>query len=373
MRLIQKYLPNPRHTEVHRIFVKAKPAEAWDTIRHFDMSEIPWVRLLFDIRLLPDRLRGIKEIDRRLGLDQITDNGKGFFIAEEIPGQEVVVASVGKFWYLNIPFENVKADRFKDFDTPGYGKLAWSISVEPYQQGSTIELELRTTATDEESWKKLNRYYSIIGIGSQLIRNSMMNHVEASLCKLKLDPDDVRELPGDELLKDYKYQATHVTNIEAPPSVVWRYLMQLGCDRAGWYSIDAFDNDGKPSVDHLVEGWESRSVGDKLWASPKGDGFFEVHDMLCEKHFVIGFESQKPTTPFSSTWAFILEPIGNDATHLITRARMKTEPPIKEWLVGNLWMPPIHALMQKAQLRHLRTICERDAQMRQELIYEGIV
>ena len=25
MRLIQKYLPNPRHTEVDRIFVKAKP------------------------------------------------------------------------------------------------------------------------------------------------------------------------------------------------------------------------------------------------------------------------------------------------------------------------------------------------------------
>jgi hypothetical protein len=32
MRLIQKYLPFPRHTEVHRIFVKAKPKEAWETI-----------------------------------------------------------------------------------------------------------------------------------------------------------------------------------------------------------------------------------------------------------------------------------------------------------------------------------------------------
>lgn len=58
MRTIQSYLPNPRHTEIHRIFVKAKPDVAWNTARHFDMSGVPWVKLLFDIRTLPDKLMG---------------------------------------------------------------------------------------------------------------------------------------------------------------------------------------------------------------------------------------------------------------------------------------------------------------------------
>ena len=50
--------------------------------------------------------------------------------------------------------------------------------VEPYEEGSVIALELRTTATDEKSWKKLNRYYSIIGVASQLIRSTMMHQAE---------------------------------------------------------------------------------------------------------------------------------------------------------------------------------------------------
>lgn len=373
MRLIQKYLPFPRHTEVHRIFVKAKPAEAWQTIRHFDMASVPWIRLLFDIRTLPDRLRG-KPIDedRRLGVDQITDNGKGFFVAEEIPGKEVVVASVGKFWHLNIPFANVTTQQFKNFNTPGYGKLSWSLLVEPYEEGSVISLELRTTATDENSWKKLNRYYGIIGIGSQLIRSTMMHQAENLLGKLKRVDDDERTLAGDERLEHCKYQATHAIDIDAPPSLVWRYLMQLGCDRAGWYSIDALDNDNKSSIDHLVKGWETRNAGDKLWATPKGDGFFEVYGIEEEKNLILGVESHRLGESFSSTWAFILEPIGSDSSHLVTRARMKSQPPIKEWLLGAIWMPPIHALMQKAQLKHLKSICERDAQMRtiKSLVYE---
>ena len=373
MRLIQKYLPIPRHTEVHRIFVKAKPKLAWETIRHLDMGKVPWVRFLFDIRTLPDRLKGKStEQDRRLGIDQITDRGKGFFIAEEIPGKEVVVASVGKFWHLNIPFTNVTPEQFRNFDTPGYGKLSWSILVEPYEEGSVITLELRTTATDENSWKKLNRYYGVIGIASQLIRSTMMHQAEKLLGKLKRPDDDNRIFPGDERLEQCKYQATHSIDIEAPPSLVWRYLMQLGCDRAGWYSIDALDNGGKPSIDHIVEGWEARKAGDKLWATPKGDGFFDVYDLEKEKHFILGVESQRLGEPFSTTWAFILEPIGSDSTHLVTRARMKSQPPVKEWLLGAIWMPPIHGLMQKAQLKHLKSICERDAQMRivKSLIYE---
>jgi hypothetical protein len=68
MRLIQKYLPDPRHTEIHRIFVKTKPDVAWNTVRHLDMGKVPLVRLLFDIRTLPDKLMGkLKEDDRAIG------------------------------------------------------------------------------------------------------------------------------------------------------------------------------------------------------------------------------------------------------------------------------------------------------------------
>lgn len=366
MRAIQQYLPNPRHTEIHRIFVNAKPEVAWHAARHFDMSEVPWIKLLFDIRTLPEKLTRDKkrEDEAGLGIDQITKGETGFRILYETPGKEVVIGSVGQFWHLRIPFENVFPDEFRNFNTPGFGKIAWAISVEPFGEGSTIAIELRTSATDENSWKKLNRYYHVIGIGSQLIRTSVMSHLEAELGKMKLPDDDGRSLPGDELFPDAKYAITFGRNIEAPVSIVWRYLMQLGCDRAGWYSIDGLDNGGRTSTDHLIDGWETRAVSDKLSATPAGDSFFTVYHVEPEKQFVIGGEKEAPNDSFKMTWAFVLEPIGEDATRLTTRARMKSSPEWKEWLMGKILYPPVHGLMSRVQLDTIEKLAERDAQER---------
>jgi hypothetical protein len=231
--------------------------------------------------------------------------------------------------------------------------------VEPYLTGSTISLELRTTATDEDSWQKLNAYYRFIGIGSRLIREASMRHLEAALGKLPLPEDDARALPGDDYLPEAQYALTHHINIEAPPELVWPYLMQLGCDRAGWYSIDWLDHGGIPSTDHLVPGWETRKVGDRLSATLDLDGFFEVLDLVDRQHLVLGGEKQRLGGPYKMSWAFILEPIGSDATHLISRVRMTSTPKWAEWLMGKVIAPPVHGLMGGAQLKHLRSLAER--------------
>lgn len=362
MRLIHKFLPGPRHVEFNRIFVQASPTEAWKAIRHFDMGKVPWVRLLFGIRTFPDKIAGtLHEEDRRIGIDQIVQHDKGFHILEEIPGKEIVVGAVGKFWQLNILFKELKPDQFREFEDAGYGKIAWSISVEPFKNGSTLCMELRMTATDENSWKRFIRYYRIIGIGSKLIRKTLMHQMETMLGKLKrLDPDHMK-LPGDERIQVCKHQSTLAIDIESPPSIVWRYLMQLGCDRAGWYSIDALDHGGKPSVDHLVEGWETREIGDKLAALPSHTSFFDVYDVLPEKHLLLGGSYPLFGHPYNVTWVFVLESIGSYATRLIARARMHAEPSLLEWSWGNLIASPAHFIMQKAQLVNIKKIAERDA------------
>lgn len=365
MRAIQQYLPHPRHTEIHRIFVNANPEIAWQAARHFDMSKVVWIKFLFDVRTLPDRFLGEGQLEQKgLGVDEITRTESGFSILHETPGKEVVVGSIGKFWHLKIPFLNVNPDQFTDFNVPGYGKIAWAISVEPFKTGSTVSIELRTSATDDKSWKKLNRYYSVIGIGSKLIRISAMAHLEAELGKMKFGEDDERTWPGDELIPDARHSLTFHRNIEAPAPFVWRYLMQLGCDRAGWYSIDVLDNGGRTSTDHLVNGWESRAVGDKISATPAQDSFFNVYAIEPERHFVIGGETERMGGPFKMTWTFILEPLGEDASHLISRARMESSPKWKEWLMGNIAYPPVHGLMSHVQLDTIKKLAERDAQAR---------
>jgi len=307
MRAIQEQLPQPRHTEVQRVFVKSAPDVAWEVARHFDMATIPWVRLLFDIRLLPARLWGHQpaEADRRLGVDQVTESGKGLMVVHETPGKEVVVASVGQFWHVNLPFAKIEPADFKSFRTPGYAKL------------------------------------------------------------VPLPDDDERTLLGDELLPNAPYALTHHMNIEAPPEIVWSYLMQLGCDRAGWYSIDWLDHGGESRVDHLVPGWEKRSIGDRVAATPAQDGFFEVLAVEVNKLFALGGETERFGCPFKMRWAFVLEPIGADATHLISRAKAEPPPNWAEWLMGHMLYPPVHGFMSGAQLKHIRQMAERDAQMRE--------
>ncbi|RPJ50487.1 MAG: SRPBCC family protein [Methanobacteriota archaeon] len=296
-------------------------------------------------------------------MDQVAESGEGFMLVHETPGKEVVVGAVGQFWHLNIPFAKLKPEDFRTFDKPGWGKLAWAIAVEPFAEGSTIGFELRTTATDEESWRDFNKYYQMIGLTSNLIRHSVMAHLEADLGRLRLLNDDERVLPADEMI-DAKYSITFSKYIEAPISIVWRYLMQLGCDRAGWYSIDKLDHGGVPSVDHLVDGWETRAVGDKLAATPAQDSFYDVYQVEHEKHLVVGGETDRMGGPFKMTWAFIVEPVGEDATHLITRARMISSPKWAEWLMGNLIYPPVHGLMSGVQLKNIKRLAERDAQIR---------
>ena len=175
-------------------------------------------------------------------------------------------------------------------------------------------------------------------------------------------------MPGDLIIADAKHQLTFHQNVEAPVSLVWRYLMQLGCDRAGWYSIDSLDNGGVQSTDHLVQGWERRQVGDRLSATPKGDEFFNVYDVEVEKHFIIGGQTQRAGGPFSMTWAFVVEPIGRDATRLSTRARMKSSPKWAEFTMGKIVYPPVHGLMSRFQLSNIKKLAERDASCRQSEI-----
>ncbi|NMO20177.1 SRPBCC family protein [Pyxidicoccus fallax] len=363
MSLIHEFMPGCSLREVDRVAVAATPERAWAAVRAIDLSHIPFIRWLFALRLLPQRIRGRLRggpppRSHTMRIEDIVAPGNGFVLLGEEPGRELVVGSIGRFWQPRIDFVEVTPERFTAFEQPGFGKLTWNLRVDPREGGgSWIGVELRVTATDAASWARFRRYWWLIGRFSRAIRKGELHRLRRELGPARSERQVA--LPGDELIPMARLQRTHARTLDAPPSRVWPWLVQMGCQRGGWYSLDRLDNAGIPSADRILPRFQHLSVGDIIPARPTGADGFGVLRLEPERLLVLGSPSLLPGRPpdpgwlpYQSTWAFVLQPVGRDATRLLVRVRADYRPGPRMALMKPL-LVAAHELMERAQLRHL--------------------
>jgi len=263
------------------------------------------------------------------------------------------VGSVGRFWRPSIEFADITPEAFAAHHEPGWGKVAWSIAVAPRQGGgSWITIDVRVDAGDPASWAKFTRYWRLVGPFSHGIRRGAMRLFRRDLGAARTD--GARPLAGDDILPAARIQLTHAIDIEAPPAAVWPWLVQMGRRRAGWYSWDRLDNGGVPSADRIIPELQKLAPGDVLPVRPTGTDGFIVQRVVPEQALVL---RNPPGGPFEGTWTFALEPIGDDATHLVARYRAAFQPSAR--MVGvRAVMTPLHAFMERKQLRTIKQRAE---------------
>jgi hypothetical protein len=154
-------------------------------------------------------------------------------------------------------------------------------------------------------------------------------------------------LPGDDLVPTPTAIETRGITIDAPPAAVWPWLVQMGYDRAGWYSYDQLDMRGK-SVDTILPAFQALAVGDIVPVSPEGGFAVTVVDpgraivLYTDTALVERQGLATPTTSgvpaglaasgallrqtpreFAASWAFTLEPLDGGRTRLIERFRVR--------------------------------------------------
>ena len=74
-------------------------------------------------------------------------------------------------------------------------------------------------------------------------------------------------LPGDDLVDAADIVATRAIGIEAPPSAIWPWLVQMGPGRAGAYTYDWIENLfglNMHSAEQIHAEWQNLKVGDVL-------------------------------------------------------------------------------------------------------------
>jgi len=188
--------------------------------------------------------------------------------------------------------------------------------------------------------------------------------------------DEVRRpYPGADLVPGGKRGGTMATTIEAPPAEVWRWLVQMGCDRAGWYSWDRLDNGGVASADRIHPEWQEIGLGQHLSSSPSGRTWFQVAAVEPERFLALRASYDLRGRPFDpagprprdysdSVWCFLLEEAAGDRTRLVVSGYADARPRLLQAVQNVLFWEPSHWIMQTRQFANLKRRAETLARTR---------
>jgi hypothetical protein len=172
-----------------------------------------------------------------------------------------------------------------------------------------------------------------------------------------------RSLPGDELVPNPKFVWNQAITIHAPAAEVWPWLVQIGNQRAGWYSWDAIhrllgvagsvDYEDR-SADRIIPELQNLQIGDVIRMMPEDMGMpgYAVVSIEPGRALVTHIDDEN-----GASWVWVLDPIDAESTRLIVRFRQKWEPGLMGlaiWIgdeLGSLVMQPktLSGIKQRAE------------------------
>jgi hypothetical protein len=187
-----------------------------------------------------------------------------------------------------------------------------------------------------------------------------------------MTPDELRRTwPGDELVPNASSEATHAITINALASHIWPWILQIGQDRAGFYSYTQLENlvgCEMRNADQIVPEWQERKVGDMVWMTPKdkfnGVGRMEIAILEPNRTMILVPArdvppSQRPGGGANAIWGFILEPSDEHSTRLIMRARGERQPRVRDRILGYAFWEPAHFIMERKMMLSIKQRAER--------------
>ena len=183
--------------------------------------------------------------------------------------------------------------------------------------------------------------------------------------------DEVRgPYPGAGLIPGSTRGATMAVTIDAPPSHVWPWLVQMGTDRAGWYSWDRLDNFGRRSKRASIPSGRRSPLVTEWWRRPTAasggrsrrlnpSGFW-----ACVCRSISGgvpstrHEPGHAITPTRSGDSSCGESAG-ERTRLVVSGYWSLQPQWLQPILSITMLEPAHWVMQTRQFSNLVRLASR--------------
>jgi hypothetical protein len=155
-----------------------------------------------------------------------------------------------------------------------------------------------------------------------------------------------RRMPGDEIVSDPTFNATRAITINAAPEHIWPWIVQIGYEKAGFYSYDFLDNNRIPSAEEIIPEYQDLEVGDLIPMSRNSYARVEVLEQ--NRYLLLVFLSIT-----DATWSWGLYQTEPQRTRLVTRLRVHSRS-----LTGRFVMDAFEIIMMRKCLLGIKRRAE---------------
>lgn len=187
-----------------------------------------------------------------------------------------------------------------------------------------------------------------------------------------------RTWPGDDYTPHSLGICTRAVTIHATPEQIWPWIMQIGQDRAGYYSYTWLENLFRAEMSntlHLVPEWQHRAVGDDLWMAAKHNyggrarmtvAYIEPFRSMVNVTYADRESALNGGWAPNGSWNFHLLPVHHEASsNPATRLVMRSVLPERMGLVARaatLFWDLAHFVMERKMILKIRKLVEQTAE-----------
>ncbi len=176
-----------------------------------------------------------------------------------------------------------------------------------------------------------------------------------------VEKDQTRPLLGDDVWIGGVVTGTRAVTVAAPPEKVWSWLVQIGQERAGFYSYSWLENLVFADIHNTYElrpEWQERKAKDFVRSVKPGYLFGLLKEKENYTGWKVPFVAPGQAMTLKNWGTFALEPSGAGETRFLARSRGVPLPGIVGRLLSFWILDPAHFAMEKKMMTEIKRLAE---------------
>ncbi len=169
-----------------------------------------------------------------------------------------------------------------------------------------------------------------------------------------------RAVLGDDAWIGGVVTGTRAITVKAPPTKVWEWLIQIGQDRAGFYSHTWLENLTLADIHNtyaIRPEWQTRQAKD-LVRGVKPDYLFGLPKKTFLPGWKVAFVAPGESLTLRNWGTFALEPTADGGTRFYARSRGGPPPGIIGRLFSFWLLEPAHFVMERTMMVRIERLAE---------------